>query len=79
MKKGNKQPTFGRITLRPMEPPRPRSRSERILRPILVVWSNVCDMDKGTICEFGNASHHDSEVVVVESDTAEEVFEFKNS
>ena len=36
-------------------------------------------MDKGTIREFGNASHHDSEVVVVESDTAEEVFEFKNS
>ena len=62
-----------------MEPPSPRSRSERVLRPILEVWSNVCDMDKGTICEFGNASHHDSEVVVVESDTAEEVFEFKNS
>ena len=59
-----------------MEPPSPRSRSERVLRPILVVWSNVCDMDKGTICEFGNASHHDSEV---ESDIAEEVFEFKNS
>ena len=28
--------------------------------------SFVCDMDKGTICEFGNASAHDSEVVEVE-------------
>ena len=57
-----------------MEPPSPRSRGERALRPILVVRSNVCDINKGTKCEFGNASHHDSEVVEVESDTAEEVF-----
>ena len=27
----------------------------------------VCDMDKGTICELGNASAHDSEVVEIES------------
>ena len=34
----------------------------------------ICAECKGTICEFGNASHHDSEVVVVESDIAEEGF-----
>ena len=51
-----------------MEPPSPRSRGERALRPILVVWftPDVCDTDKGAICEFGNACFHDSEVVVVE-------------
>ena len=50
----------GRLT----EPLRPRSRWR--LRPILVVWviRVVCDMDKGTISEFGKASAH--EVVEVE-------------
>ena len=57
-----------------MEPPSPRSRgaSERVLRLILVVWVTlvICDMDKGTICEFGNASAQSAhEVVEVESDT----------
>ena len=61
LKKGDKQLTLGRIIIeRPMEPPSPRSRGERALRPILVVRSNVCDINKGTKCEFGNASHHDS-------------------
>ena len=27
----------------------------------------VCDMNKGTICELGNVSAHDSEVVEVKS------------
>ena len=57
-----------------MEPPSPRSRgaSERVLRLILVVWVTlvICDMDKGTIYEFGNASAQSAhEVVEVESDT----------
>ena len=46
----------------------PRSRGERVSRPIMVVWVTpsrvVCDMDKGTIREFGNASAH--KVVEVE-------------
>ena len=35
----------------------------------MVVWVTrvVCDMDKGTISVFGNASAHDSEEVEVES------------
>ena len=35
----------------------------------MVVWVTrvVCDMDKGTISAFGNASAHDSEEVEVES------------
>ena len=42
---------------------------------ILVVWVTrvVCNMDKGTIlvCEFGNASAHDSGVVEVEVELGE--------
>ena len=51
------------------------------MRPILVVWVTrvVCDMDKGTICDFGNASA--PEVVEVESETAlfSEAVSFLNS
>ena len=58
-----------------MEPPSPRSRGEHVLRPILVDWVTrvVCNMDKGTIlvCEFGNASAHDSGVVEVEVELGE--------
>ena len=60
MRKGNKQLTLCRKMLKD-----PRSRlaalalGQRVLRPMLVVSRVVCDMDKGTICEFGNASAQD--------------------
>ena len=57
LRKWNKQLTLGRKILKD-----PRSRlalGQRVLRPMLVVSKVVCDMDKGTICEFGKASAHD--------------------
>ena len=62
LRKGKKQLTLGRIILKdPTSRLAPAdSRGEHILRPTLVVWvTRVGDMDKGTMCEFGNASAHD--------------------
>ena len=61
-KKGNKELTLGRITLKdPLRSLVPETEMKPCVRPILVVWVIwvVWNMDKGTICEFGNASSHE--------------------
>ena len=58
LRKGNEQLTFGRILLKDTRSRLvPEVEVNAFLRQIFVVWVTrvVCDMDKGTTCEFGNA------------------------